>query len=75
MRVVGCHPRLSLHREEIAYVISDALSISNYNFDTYSSIEQIRVNCREQWRWWSETLYDAKALHVLEHLPILTSIS
>jgi hypothetical protein len=30
-------------------------------------MEQIRVNCREQWRWWSETLCGAKALLVLEH--------
>jgi hypothetical protein len=31
------------------------------------------VNCREQWRWWSETQCGAKALHVLEHLchPLL----
>jgi hypothetical protein len=36
-------------------------------------MEQGRVNCREQWRWWSETLCGAKALHVLEHLrhPLL----
>jgi hypothetical protein len=36
-------------------------------------MEQSRVNCREQWRWWSETLCGAKALHVLEHLrhPLL----
>jgi hypothetical protein len=27
-------PRLSLHREEIACVIPDALPTSNYNFDT-----------------------------------------
>jgi hypothetical protein len=32
------------------------------------SIELSRVNCREQWRWWSETLRGAKTLHVLEHL-------
>jgi hypothetical protein len=38
-------------------------------------MEQIRVNSREQWRWWSETLCGAKALHVLEHPAILTSIS
>jgi hypothetical protein len=31
-------------------------------------MELSRVNCREQWRWWSETLCGAKALHVLEHL-------
>jgi hypothetical protein len=30
-------------------------------------MELSRVNCREQWRWWSETLCGAKALHVLEH--------
>jgi hypothetical protein len=29
MRVVGWHPRLSLHREEIACVIPDALPTSN----------------------------------------------
>jgi hypothetical protein len=36
-------------------------------------MEQSRVNCREQWRWWSETLRGTKALHVLEHLrhPLL----
>jgi hypothetical protein len=73
MRVVGCRPRLALHREEIACVIPDALPTSNYNFDTHRSMEQSRVNCREQWRWWSETLCGAKALHVLEHLrhPLL----
>jgi hypothetical protein len=31
-------------------------------------MEHSRVNCREQWRWRSETLCGAKALHVLEHL-------
>jgi hypothetical protein len=31
-------------------------------------MEQSRVNYREQWRWRSETLCGAKALHVLEHL-------
>jgi hypothetical protein len=31
-------------------------------------MELSRVNCREQWRWQSETLCGAKALHVLEHL-------
>jgi hypothetical protein len=31
-------------------------------------MEQSRVNCREQWRWRSETLCGTKALHVLEHL-------
>jgi hypothetical protein len=31
MRVVGCCPRLALHREEIACVIPDALPTSNYN--------------------------------------------
>jgi hypothetical protein len=31
-------------------------------------MEQSRVNYREQWRWQSETLCGAKALHVLEHL-------
>jgi hypothetical protein len=39
MRVVGCRPRLSLHREEIACVIPDALSTSNYNFNTHRSLE------------------------------------
>jgi hypothetical protein len=36
-------------------------------------MEESRVNCREQWRWWSETLCGAKALYVLEHLrhPLL----
>jgi hypothetical protein len=29
MRVIGCRPRLSLHREEIACVIPDALPTSN----------------------------------------------
>jgi hypothetical protein len=73
MRVVGCRPRLALHREEIACVIPDALPTSNYNFDTHRSIEESRVNCREQWRWRSETLCGVKALHVLEHLrhPLL----
>jgi hypothetical protein len=59
---------LALHREEIACVIPDALPTSNYNFDTHRSMEHSRVNCREQWRWWSETLCRAKALHVLEHI-------
>jgi hypothetical protein len=68
LRVVGCHPRLALHREEIACVIPDALPTSNYNFDTHRSMEESRVNCREQWRWRSEALCGAKALHVLEHL-------
>jgi hypothetical protein len=68
MRVVGCRPRLALHREDIACVIPDALPTSNYNFDTHRSMEQSRVNCREQLRWRSETLCGAKALHVLEHL-------
>jgi hypothetical protein len=31
-------------------------------------MELSKVNCREQRRWWSETLCDTKALHVLEHL-------
>jgi hypothetical protein len=31
-------------------------------------MELSRVNCRKQWRWRSETLCGAKALHVLEHL-------
>jgi hypothetical protein len=31
-------------------------------------MEESRVNCREQWRWRSEALCGAKALHVLEHL-------
>jgi hypothetical protein len=39
MRVVGCRPRLALHREEIACVIPDALTTSNYNFDTHMSME------------------------------------
>jgi hypothetical protein len=56
MRVVGCRPRLALHREEIACVIPDALPTSNYNFDTHRSMEDSRVNCREQWRWRSEAL-------------------
>jgi hypothetical protein len=36
-------------------------------------MEESRVNCREQWRWQSETLCGTKALHVLEHLrhPLL----
>jgi hypothetical protein len=36
-------------------------------------MEQCRVNYREQWRWRSETLCGAKALHVLKHLrhPLL----
>jgi hypothetical protein len=68
MRVVGCGPRLSLHREEIACVIPDEYIMKNYNFDTHRSMELSRVNCREQQRWWSETLCGAKALHVLEHL-------
>jgi hypothetical protein len=36
-------------------------------------MEERRVNYREQWRWRSETLCGAKALHVLEHLchPLL----
>jgi hypothetical protein len=68
MRVVGCRPRLALHREEITCVIPDALTTCNYNFDTHRSMELSRVNCREQWRWRSKTLCGAKALHVLEHL-------
>jgi hypothetical protein len=68
-RVVGCGTRLTLHREENACVIPDALPTSNYNFDTHRSMEHSRVNYREQWRWRSETLCRAKALHVLEHLP------
>jgi hypothetical protein len=64
-RVVGCRPRLALHREEIACIIPDALSTSNYNFDTHRSMEESRVNCREQWRWRREALCGAKALHVL----------
>jgi hypothetical protein len=67
-RVVRCRPRLALHREEIACVIPDALTTCNYNFDTHRSMELSRVNCREQWRWRSETLCGAKALHVMEHL-------
>jgi hypothetical protein len=51
MRVVGCRPRLALHREEIACVIPDVLPTSNYNFDTHRSMEQSGVNCKEQWRW------------------------
>jgi hypothetical protein len=39
MRVVGCHPILALHREEITCVIPDALPISKYNFDTHRSME------------------------------------
>jgi hypothetical protein len=31
-------------------------------------MEHSRVNYREQWRWRSETLCGAKALHVLEHI-------
>jgi hypothetical protein len=31
-------------------------------------MEQSGVSCREQWRWQSETLCGAKALHVLKHL-------
>jgi hypothetical protein len=31
-------------------------------------MQHSRVNCREQWRWRSETLCRAKALHVLEHI-------
>jgi hypothetical protein len=73
MRVVGCRPRLALHREEIACVIPDALPTSKYNFDTHRSMEQSRVNCREQWRWRSETLCGAKALHVLEHASLPSS--
>jgi hypothetical protein len=73
---VGCRPRLALHREEIACVIPDALPTCNYNFDTHRSMEQSRVNCREQWRWQSETLCGAKALHVLEHLrhPLISRL-
>jgi hypothetical protein len=48
--VVGCRPRLALHREEIACVIPDALPTSNYNFDTHKSMEDSRVNFREQCR-------------------------
>jgi hypothetical protein len=44
MRVIGCHPRLALHREEIACVIPDALPTSNYNFDTHRSMEHSKVN-------------------------------
>jgi hypothetical protein len=60
MRVVGCRPRLALHREEIACIIPNALPTCNYNFDTHRSIEQSRVNCMEQWRWRSETLCGAR---------------
>jgi hypothetical protein len=67
-RVVGCGRRLSLHREEIVCVIPDALPTSNCNFDTHRSMEESRVNWREQWRWRSDALCGAKALHVLEHL-------
>src|SRR5688572_31269106 len=67
-RVVGCRPRLALHREEIACVIPNALQTSNYNFDTHRSVEESRVNWGEQWRWRSDALCGAKALHVLEHL-------
>jgi hypothetical protein len=59
MRVVGCRPRLALHREEIASVIPDVLPTSNYNFDTHRSMEHSRVNCREQLRWRSKTLCGA----------------
>jgi hypothetical protein len=59
---------LALHREEIACVIPDALQTSNYNFDTHRSVEESRVNWREQWRWRSDALCGAKALHILEHL-------
>jgi hypothetical protein len=31
-------------------------------------MEESRVNWREQWRWRSDALCGAKALHVLEHL-------
>jgi hypothetical protein len=48
MRVVGCRPRLALHREEIACVIPDALPTSNYNFDTHRSMEDSRINSRKQ---------------------------
>jgi hypothetical protein len=36
-------------------------------------MELSRVNYMEQQMWWSTTLCDAKALHVLEHLchPLL----
>jgi hypothetical protein len=51
MRVVRCRPRLALKKEEITCVISDALPTSNYNFDTQRSMEQNRVNCREQLMW------------------------
>jgi hypothetical protein len=67
-RVVGCGRRLSLHREEIVCVIPDALPTFNYNFDTHRSMEESRVNWREQWRWRSDALCGAKALHILEHL-------
>jgi hypothetical protein len=29
-------------------------------------MELSRVNCREQQRWWSETVSGTRALHVLE---------
>ncbi|XP_035815923.1 uncharacterized protein [Zea mays] len=32
------------------------------------SVEESRVNWGEQWRWRSDALCGAKALHVLEHL-------
>jgi hypothetical protein len=31
-------------------------------------MEESRFNWREQWRWRSDALCGAKALHVLEHL-------
>jgi hypothetical protein len=68
-------PRLALHREEIACVIPDALPTSNYNFDTHMSMEESRVNCREQWRWRSETLCGAKALHVGTSPPSSADLS
>jgi hypothetical protein len=61
-------PRLALHREEIACVIPDALQTYNYNFDTHRSVDESRVNWEEQWRWRSDALCGAKALHVLEHI-------
>jgi hypothetical protein len=39
-RVLGCRPRLALHREEIACIIPDALPTSNYNFDKEYGREQ-----------------------------------
>jgi hypothetical protein len=44
MRVVGYRPRLSLHREEIACVVLDALPTSNYNLDTHRSMSIVGNN-------------------------------